>query len=172
VREYPPCHVYATGRYSQTVRLMYRLGNICATVAVEASMRLWRWLTQTATRLLAPLVRALTCWNPAQLPAVPLGAPEATAVTLAYRGAQGHITHGHATITPWLGCHRPAGLECWPVTVAPRGVAAHGWPGRAGARARMPGRQGCPDGEPARARARVGVGVGARGRVGADAREG
>jgi hypothetical protein len=161
----------ATG---QTVRFMYRLGNICDTSMVEASMRLWRWLARTVTRSLAPLTHALTCWNPSQVPAVQLGAPTATAGTLAYRGAQGHITHGHATITPWLGCQHPAGLERWAVTVAPGGGAAYGWPGRVGARARMPGRQGCPDGEPAlgaRARGR-GRAWCAWARVGADAREG
>jgi hypothetical protein len=146
----------ATG---QTVRFMYRLGNICATCAVETVMRLWRWIARTATRLLAPLARTLTCWNPCQLPAVPSGDLTARAGTLPYSAMQGHIADSHATITLWPGCQRLAGLERWPVTVAPRGVAAHGWPARGDVSAWMPGRQGCPG----RSRVRSRVGTYARG---------
>jgi hypothetical protein len=145
----------ATG---QTVRFMYRLGNICATCAVETVMRLWRWIAQTITRSLAPLVRALTCWNPPQVAVVPLGGQVPQVRTVAHSAMRGHIADSHGIVTAWPACQRAAGLERRPVTVAARGVAAYGWPGRGDVSAWMPG----PPGSGSRARMRSRVGAHAR----------
>jgi hypothetical protein len=142
----------------QTVRFMYRLGNICDTAVVETSMRLWRWIAGTITCTLARVRRALTCWNPCQGSPVPLGALTATAGTLAYSAIRGHIAHSHGmlALAPWPACQRSPGVER--VTVALRGVAARGWPARGDVSAWMPG----PPGPASRVRVRSHVGAYAR----------